>query len=303
MRGAALLTAVVTSFIAAVQPARTATQQGTKAGHEAKRCGILAKASADYRIKARKLTCRFAKKWSRAYLNSRSAAPGFDCYRASTNVTFYCANGVKAYWAERLTATAANHPGHGPVRVDVGDGAFKPPDVRIGTGDTVLWVWSGPDLDHTVSAGPGQAEQFDSDPSGTPNHKLDDSFAHRFANTGTYSYFCRRHPDQMKGTIRVVRLQGLGDTTRPRLTRVRVGPNGRRIAFRLTEGAIVLARIQRRTRSGWRSARNFDVFARKGRNRARLPLRGLVPGRYRVRLTAYDDADNASRPAFARLRI
>jgi hypothetical protein len=38
-------------------------------------------------------------------------------------------------------------------------------------------------------------------------------------------------------------------------------------------------------------------------NRARLPLRGLEPGGYRVRLTAYDDADNASRPAFARLRI
>ena len=94
--------------------------------------------------------------------------PGFDCYRAGTNVTFYCANGAKAYWAERLTATAAHHPGHGPVRVDVGDGAFKPADIRIGTGDTVLWVWSGPDLDHTVTADPGQAEQFDSDPGGTP---------------------------------------------------------------------------------------------------------------------------------------
>ncbi len=232
------------------------------------------------------------------------ASPGgFDCYRAGTNVTFYCANGAKAYWAERLTATAANHPGHGPVRVDVGDGAFKPADIRIGTGDTVLWVWSGPDLDHTVTADPGQAERFDSDPGGTPSHQPNDSFAHRFTSTGTYSYFCRRHPDQMKGTIRVARLQGLGDTTRPRLTRVRVGPNGRRIAFTLTEGAIVLARIQRRARSGWRSARNFDVFARKGRNRARLPLRGLAPGRYRVRLIAYDDADNASRPAFARLRI
>ena len=120
---------------------------------------------------------------------------------------------------------------------------------------------------------------------------------------GTYSYLCRRHPDQMKGTIRVVRLPGLGDMKPPRLTRVRVGPKQRRIAFRLTEGAIVLARIQRRTGSGWRSARNFDVFARKGRNRARLPLRGLVPGRYRVRLIAYDDADNPSRPALARLRI
>lgn len=128
------------------------------------------------------------------------------------------------------------------MRVDVGAGAFRPSDIRIGTGDTVLWVWSGPDLDNTVTADPGQAEQFDSDPGGTPDRKLGDSFAHRFTSTGTYSYFCRRHPDQMKGTIRVVKLQGLGDMTRPRLT-------------------------------------------------------------YRVRLTAYDDADNAPRPAFARLRI
>jgi hypothetical protein len=126
MRGAVLLATAVASLSAAVQPARTATQQGTKTGHEAKRCGVLAKGSADYRIKARKLTCRFARKWSRAYLNRRSAAPGFDCYRAGTHVTFYCANGAKAYWAERLTATTASHPGHGPVRVDTGGEAFKP---------------------------------------------------------------------------------------------------------------------------------------------------------------------------------
>ena len=171
------------------------------------------------------------------------------------------------------------------------------------TRDTVLWIWTGPDLDHTVTADPGQEEQFDSDPDGTPNHQRDDSFGDYFTRPGTYSYFCRRHPDQMKGTITVVELPGLGDTKPPRLTRVRVGREARRIAFTLSEGAIVLARIQRRTRTRWRSARDFGVFARRGRNRARLPLRGLAPGRYRVRLTAYDDADNASRPAFVRLRI
>jgi plastocyanin len=299
MRGAALLATVVAPLAAAVQPAHATTS----AGHEAKRCGLLAKGSADYRIKARKVTCRFARRWSRAYLDRRGVPAGFDCYRPNTNIAFYCANGAKSYWGQRLTATAGAHPGHGPVRVDVGGLAFRPADIRVGTGDTVLWVWTGPDLDHTVTAGPGQAERFDSDPDGTPDRQVDDSFAHFFAQPGTYSYFCRVHPEQMKGTIRVVRLPGLGDTKPPRLARVRVGPEGRRIAFRVSEGAIVLARIQRRVRGRWRSARDFDVFARKGRNRARLPLRGLAPGRYRVRLTAYDDADNASRPAFARLRV
>jgi plastocyanin len=299
MRGAVLLATAVTPLIAAVQPG-----QARSAGHEAKRCGIVGKGSADYRIKARKLTCRFAKRWSRAYLDRRSAAPGFDCYRAGTNVTFYCANGAKAYWAERLAATTATaHPGHGPVPVDVGGLAFQPPRISVGTGDTVIWVWAGPDLDHTVSAGPGQAEQFDSDPGGVPTRAREDSFSHRFTRIGTYTYFCRVHPDQMKGSVEVVELTGLGDTKRPRLTRVRVGPQGRRIAFTVSEGAILLLRIQRRVQGGWRPARDFDVFARKGRNTARLPLRGLAPGRYRVRVTAYDDADNASRPAFARLRI
>ena len=142
----------------------------------------------------------------------------------------------------------------------------------------------------------GLAEQFDSDRGGTPAHAGDDSFSHRFTRPGTYTYLCRVHPGQMKGSVEVVELSGLGDTKRPRLTRLRVGPEGRRIAYTLSERAILLLRIQRRARGRWRSMRDFDVFARNGRNRARLPLRGLAPGRYRVRLTAYDDADNASRP-------
>jgi plastocyanin len=297
MRGAVYLAAIVT-LIAAVQSA-----EAGRAGHEAKRCGALGKGSSDFRIKARKVTCRFAKKWSRAYLNRRAVPGGFDCYRPGTNVAFYCANGAKAYWGERLTATTATHPGHGPIRVNVGAGAFKPAGLRVGTGDTVIWIWAGPDLDHTVTAHPGQAEQFDSDPGGTPTRAREESFAHRFTRTGTYTYFCRVHPDQMKGSVEVVELTGLGDTKRPRLTRVRVGPEGRRIAFTLSERAILLLRIQRRVRERWRSMRDFDVFARKGRNSARLPLRGLAPGRYRVRVMAYDDADNASGPAFARLSI
>jgi plastocyanin len=182
MRGAALLATAVTPLFAAVQPG----QATAAAGHEAKRCGLLAKGNAAYRIKARKLTCRFARRSARAYLNRRSAAAGFDCYRPGTNVAFYCANGAKAYWGERLSATAAAHPGHGPVRVDVRGLAFRPAAIRVGTGDTVLWVWTGPDLDHTVTADPGQAEQFDSDPSGTPAHGPNDSFAHRFSGPGTY---------------------------------------------------------------------------------------------------------------------
>ena len=108
MRGAAQLATAVTLLIAAVQPGHA-----NSAGHEAKRCGVLAKGSVDYRIKARNVTCRFARRASRAYLNRRSVPAGFDCYRPGTNVTFYCANGAKAYWGERLTGfTHAQHAGY-----------------------------------------------------------------------------------------------------------------------------------------------------------------------------------------------
>ena len=107
MRGAVLLATAVTLLAAAVQGA-----EATR-GHEAKRCGVLAKGSVDYRIKARNVTCRFARRASRAYLNRRSVPAGFDCYRPGTNVTFYCANGAKAYWGERLTGfTHAQHAGY-----------------------------------------------------------------------------------------------------------------------------------------------------------------------------------------------
>jgi plastocyanin len=196
-------------------------------------------------------------------------------------------------------ATAA-HPGHGPEQVRVGGFSFGPAEARVGTGDTVLWIWTGPDFRHTVTSDPGQAESFDSDPGGTQDRPPNGYFAHRFTRPGRYTYVCRRHPDLMRGAIEVVELPAASDGTAPRLTRVRV--KRKRVAFTVDERATVLGRLERRVRGRWRPRRSFDVTARRGRNRARLPLSGLTRGRYRVRLTAYDAADNRSRPAFARVR-
>lgn len=92
VRGAVLLATAVTLLFAAVQPAET-----KRAGHEAKRCGILAKGSADYRIEARKLTCRFAKKWSRAYLNRRGVPGGVDCTHTRDDSFSHRFNRLGAY--------------------------------------------------------------------------------------------------------------------------------------------------------------------------------------------------------------
>jgi plastocyanin len=290
MRGAALLATVVAPLIAAVQPA-----EATNKGHEAKPCGLLAKGAADYRIKARKVTCRFARRWSRAYLNRRGAPTAFDCYRPNTTITFYCADGAKAYWGERLTATAA-HPGHGPVPVDVGGAAFKQADIRVGTGDTVLWIWTGPDLDHTVTADPGQAEQFDSDPGGPPSnasHPVGSSFSHVFNREGQFTYYCKNHPS-MQGVVEVVRISA--PAGRPRLSALRVanGKRGTTARFRLSARADVVGRISRRQGNRWVRAKTFYRRARTGKNRVKLPVRGLQSGRYQLSLVAYDAFDRQS---------
>jgi hypothetical protein len=167
-----------------------------------------------------------------------------------------------------LPGAAAAHPGHGPEQVLVGRGAFTLPKVTIGTGDTVVWLWSGPDLVHSVTADPGQAESFDSDPSGTagpPRHDARRGRGRSAAATG------RDRPGSPRGCRAAAR--------RPsRLHRQRASNR---------------ARADRAPGRRWRARRDFDVRALRGRNAARLPLRGLEPGGYRVRLTACDRTDTA----------
>jgi hypothetical protein len=70
--------------------------------HTAKRCGIVASGSADVRVKAREVRCRFAKRWTRAYLGRRSEPGGWRCYRPGGDIASYCTRGSRAFWAERL---------------------------------------------------------------------------------------------------------------------------------------------------------------------------------------------------------
>jgi plastocyanin len=201
-----------------------------------------------------------------------------------------------------LPGAAGAHPGHGPEQVLVGRGAFTLPKVTVGVEDTVLWLWSGPDTRHSITADPGQAESFDSDPDGRAEHRVFDAFFHRFTKLGRFTYHCRIHPDTMRGEVEVVPLPR-EDATAPTLGRVAVRPARMQLVFTSTERVTVLARVERRSRGRWRVARDFDIRARRGRNEARMPLRGIEAGRYRVRLTAYDAADNRSRTVTRRFRL
>ena len=73
------------------------------AGHRSKNCGLIAKGSRDYRVKARAMKCRHARRWARAFLRDRTRAPRFRCLNPpDRDIPFFCSRGVKAYWVVRL---------------------------------------------------------------------------------------------------------------------------------------------------------------------------------------------------------
>src|SRR5690349_3136872 len=105
---------------------------------------------------------------------------------------------------------AAAAPAHA-ADVTIKNDSFMPSSITITQGDAVKWTWAGPDTNHSVTASSGQAESFDSDPTGTAftiNHSTGDTFSHTFNATGSFTYFCKVH-SFMKGTVKVV-LPGSG---------------------------------------------------------------------------------------------
>src|SRR4051794_29706131 len=82
--------------------------------------------------------------------------------------------------------------------VTIGDYAYGPADVVVNRGDTVVWSWTGPDVNHTVTSAPGSAEPLESHP-GVADSAVTGApaggYRHTFTSIGTFSYLCRVHPD------------------------------------------------------------------------------------------------------------
>ena len=103
-------------------------------------------------------------------------------------------------------APALGHPGHGPTEIWVADNIFSAGTATVATGDTVVWKWYGPAANHSVTADPGQAESFESDPGKQPAeivHPVGFVFTHTFTHLGRFTYTCRVHP-AMRGTVIVI---------------------------------------------------------------------------------------------------
>lgn len=87
----------------------------------------------------------------------------------------------------------------GGAAISVNGIAFKPASLGILAGDAVTWTLDEP-TEHTVTAGTPAA------PLGTFDEVLrkeGDRFEFAFEDPGDYPFFCRRHPNGMRGEITV----------------------------------------------------------------------------------------------------
>lgn len=76
-----------------------------------------------------------------------------------------------------------------------GNYGFSPAAVRVSTGTTVVWEWTGQGSFHNVVAEDGSFESEQSQEEGF-------TFEHTFEETGTYEYVCVPHETMgMKGAV------------------------------------------------------------------------------------------------------
>lgn len=86
--------------------------------------------------------------------------------------------------------------------VDVGAGdsglLFGPAAIRVTTGTTVTWEWTGQGGGHNVHE---ENDKFSSEIANEQGH----TFEHTFEESGTFRYYCEPHRAQgMKGAVDVV---------------------------------------------------------------------------------------------------
>lgn len=67
-----------------------------------KDCGVVSKGAGDYRVRARVMGCRPARRWIARYLADGSRPSGYSCVNPSGPIRVYCSRGSKSYWATRL---------------------------------------------------------------------------------------------------------------------------------------------------------------------------------------------------------
>lgn len=91
--------------------------------------------------------------------------------------------------ANEYDGSIADQTGEDEVTVDVGGGnglAFTPPAIRIDSGTTVTWEWTGEGGTHNVVHEDGEFESELYSEAGA-------TFEHAFEEAGNYRYYCNPH--------------------------------------------------------------------------------------------------------------
>ena len=229
-------------------------------------------------------------------------------------------------------AVTAGPAGATSRKVAIGDFQWSIGDVQVDRGDTVTWVWVGPDTQHSVTGLSDNALALDSDPgNGAPDHRVGDRFTLRFDRPGTYEFHCKLHAI-VRGQVVVSDTPGTGapspdpdppiteDLTPPELTGVSLGTSvlrrGRPAELRYTLDERARLTFDVVARRHGRAARRLGPWRLVGTKRFRghigwntfdwrgtLHGRALAPGRYRGILVAADAANNHTRDVSVPFRV
>lgn len=201
-----------------------------------------------------------------------------------------------------LVAAASPTARAATASIGVYDDYFRPADVSVAQGDTVMWTWNGDGHNVKVS-GP---ESFT-----TAFHDNGATEQRVFRKPGSYSFICEAHPKSMRGTIAVSAAPPgppppaspppppptpTRDSSAPTLTgRVVSYP---RLRFRLSEPSRVVIRVRR----GRRLVRTISRSLAAGVHDVALGRR-LARGVYGVSVLARDASGNRSRVLRRRFTI
>lgn len=98
-------------------------------------------------------------------------------------------------------------------RVSIADFQWSNKTPHIDLGESVIWTWTGPDTNHSVTGrAPTEnpfdpittddASQWDSDPGNEPNHEPGEEFKITFDHPGSYLFACKLH-SVVRGVVTV----------------------------------------------------------------------------------------------------
>ncbi|MFT4884553.1 MAG: halocyanin-like protein [Natronomonas sp.] len=106
--------------------------------------------------------------------------------------------------ANLYEGTIADHTGEDEVTIAVGGGeglAFDPPAVRVDSGTTIVWEWTGDGGSHNVASVEGSDSEFSSEYYSSEGETYENSFD----SAGVQLYVCEPHRTQgMKGALEIV---------------------------------------------------------------------------------------------------